>query len=119
MKAKRASKAMTSSIIKLDYFGYSFFMKLDQGVTSLNTWSGLVLTIILGLIIVSYSIQKINVLRLRQATDILENELDAFFNYQDVFDYENHGLNLAFAFTAYDNSTEPNLDPTIGELVAK
>ena len=28
-------------------------------------------------------------------------------------------MNLAFAFTAYDNVTEPILDPTIGELVVK
>ena len=56
-------------------------MKLDQGVKSLKTWSGLFLTILLGLIVVSYSYIKINVLMLRQGTDILENELDAFYDY--------------------------------------
>ena len=81
MKAKKSNKTVTSSIMQFDYFGQSFNMKLDQGVTSLKTWSGLVLTILLGMIAVSYSIQKINILISRQSIDILENELDSFYDY--------------------------------------
>ena len=33
-----------------------------------------------------------------------------------VFDY-NQGLNLAMAFTAYDDETEPILDKSYGEII--
>ena len=48
--------------------------------------------------------------------DILSTILDLHLTDDDEFGSQN-GLNIAVAFTAYDNETEWSLDPTVGELV--
>ena len=104
-------------LLALDYFGESFFMKLDQGITKLNSWSGFVFSVLLILIIGGYTGQKLDVLVNNGDIDIFETEIYAYFDETHSLGAEN-GLHLAAAFTGYDNVTEP-LDPTIGELAFK
>ena len=65
-----------------------------------------------------YISQKLDILMNYRDTDIMEVELDTFFDHTKKFSSKND-LNFAVAFTAYDSVTEPILDPTIGELAFK
>ena len=40
----------------------------------------------------------------------------SFFDETEVFDFS-QGLNLAIAFSAFDNEIEPILDKSIGEII--
>ena len=105
-------------LLALDYFGESFFMKLDAGITKLNSWSGFVFSVLLILILGGYAGQKLDVLVNNGDIDIFETEIYAYFDDTHSFGAEND-LHLAVAFTAYDSVREPILDPTIGELAFK
>lgn len=48
--------------------------------------------------------------------NILATSKELHFNERDIFDYQK-GLNVAVAFTAFDNSETWSLDPSYGELV--
>ena len=104
---------IVGKILSFDYFGQSFFMKLDQGITSLTTWSGLICTILLLLIGGGYTGQKIDILLNNRDMEVFETYRDAYYNYTYKFDH----LDFAVAFTAFDSDEDSTLDPTIGELV--
>ena len=93
-------------------------MKLDQGITKVYTWSGFAFTLLLVLIIGAYTAQKVGVLVGRSDVDIFETELISYFDDTYSFGSESY-LDLAVAFTAFDDVEEPILDPTIGELTFK
>ena len=90
---------ITRRILSFDYFGQSFIMKLDQGITSLTTWSGLICTLLLLLIVGSYLGQKIDILLNNKDMDVREIYNDAYYNYTYRFDH----LDFAVAFTSFDN----------------
>ena len=51
----------------------------------------------------------------KKAVDILSAILR--FNFEDDYTFTaDSGLNIAVGFTAYDDETEPTLDPSIGEV---
>ena len=93
-------------------------MKLDQGITKVYTWSGFAFTLLLVLIIGTYAAQKVSVLMGRSDVDVFETELISYFDETYSFGAESH-LNLAVAFTSFDDVEEPILDPKIGELTFK
>ena len=99
-----------------DVFAEGYQMKLDAGKSVLTTLGGAFCSLLLFISIMAFTMQKADVLLNRNDTDILSTMLDLHFSDEDVFGYEN-GLNLAVAFTAYDNEREWILDPSYGELV--
>ena len=99
-----------------DSFGESYSMKLEDGNDKLQTVMGSLCSIILLLITLFYAYLKFDVLRNKKDVNVLSTIKDSFFTDADHFSYK-EGLNIAVAFTAYDNERNPILDPTIGELV--
>ena len=77
-------------------------MKLDQGITSLSTWSGLICTMLLLLIVGSYLGQKIDILLNNKEMIVREKMYDAFYDYTYEFDQ----LNFTVALTAWENPEE-------------
>lgn len=55
-------------------------------------------------------------LRLKKDVDVLSATKDLYYSEDDKFTYEN-GLNIAVAFTGYNNKEEWELDPAYGSLV--
>ena len=52
----------------------------------------------------------------KKDVDIMSSTMISYIDETQVFDHS-QGLNLAMAFTAFDNHPEPILDKSIGELV--
>ena len=108
-------KKFSSKIVHLDLFGQGFSMKLDKGIMTLKTVSGLLITIMLIIVLVFYATVKFKSLISQRNVDIIIAKTENFFNYDHVFDFEK-GLNMAVGLTAYDSETEYILDKSIGEL---
>ena len=49
--------------------------------------------------------------------NILAALKDLHFDDRDEFNYKDNGMNVAVAFTAFDNNRTWSLDPAYGELV--
>ena len=79
---------------------------------------GSFLTIILFIITAAYTYQKIDVYIEKKDVDIMSSIQYSYFDETQVFDFS-QGLNLAIAFTAFDNEQENILDKSIGEIVFK
>ena len=123
-------KANTSSIVKpqslggrlfdkvigLDSFGQSFSMKLHDGMDKLHTLSGLTFSVLLVLIMMGYTFQKIDILQNRRDFSILSTIKENFYDQDYEINAEN-GMKIAVAFTAFDNEIEPILDPSIADFV--
>ena len=77
---------------------------------------GTLLTIVIFIIIAAYAYQKTDVWLTKKDIDIVSSVEHNFYAEDHVFDY-NQGLNLAMAFTAYDDETEPILDKSYGEII--
>ena len=63
-----------------------------------------------------YATQKLDVLISKKDVDILSTVKESYFDDKDIFSHRN-GLNVAVAFTAYDNEREWILDPSFGSLI--
>lgn len=90
-------------------------MKLDKGVRTLSTWSGLFFTVLLMLIVGGFTYQKIEGLISERYIDVLSVLNEHYFDFSYVYD-TSKGFDVAIGFTAYDNNKEIILDPSIGEL---
>ena len=99
-----------------DIFAQQFEMRHDEGKKDLGSYAGFICTVILTLLIVSYTYQKIDVLENKKDIDILATTTQAHFSSDYIFD-KDRGFNIAAAFTAYDSNPEPIDDPRYGELV--
>ena len=84
-------------------------------MSGLTTSSGLCVTILLGLIMGSFALQKTWAMLTKKYIDIKTSSTANYFDHNYVFDAE-QGLELAVGFTAYDNNREWILDKSIGEL---
>ena len=91
-------------------------MKLDAGVEALPSKAGFFFTILLSIVVIGYATVKADVLMYKKDIDIMSVVKRDFYAPEEPFDYSD-GLNIAVAFTAYDDETEPILDPSIGELI--
>ena len=77
---------------------------------------GTLCSIAIVTVFIIYTTLKLDVLINKKEIDILSVILDTELTQDDVFSYQN-GLNVAVAFTAFDDESENILDPTYGELV--
>lgn len=58
----QSQNSLIDKIASIDQFGQQFRMKLDKGVPALYSVSGLVFTVVLTVITVSYFFQKLQIL---------------------------------------------------------
>ena len=89
-------------------------MNLDQEMTEIKTYLGSICSILMIFVIAFYAYLKTNVWLDKQA-DIISFTQKKFFSYDYTFD-NSQGLNIAIAFTAYDEETEDILDPSYGKI---
>ena len=101
---------------RFDLFGEHFKMKIDEDESILQSTMGSILSIIMMLIIGFIAYQKTDVWLQKKGVDIISATNDSFFDDDFEFSYED-GLNFAMAFTAYDDVTEPILEPEYGKIV--
>ena len=93
-------------------------MKLDRENSTLKTSVGSLFTVIVHLVLFLYAYIQIDVWIHKKDVDIMATKLIDHLPYDYIFDHD-QGLNLAIAFTSYDNNPEPILDKSYGELVFK
>ena len=77
---------------------------------------GSLFTIVSLIIVIAYTYQKIDVWIEKKDVDIMSSIMFGYIDETQVFD-NSQGINLAIAFTAFDNEEEPTLDKSIGEIV--
>ena len=85
---------------------------------SVNSRCGSICTFSVIILVVWYSYIKMEVLLLRKDVDIISAINEYHYSEDYKFSYK-QGINVAVAFTAYDNETEWILDPSYGTLEFK
>ena len=103
-------------MIGLDSFGQSFSMKLHDGVDKLPTLSGLTFSVLLVLIMIGYTFQKIDILQNRRDFSIFSTVKENFYDKDFEINAEN-GMKIGLGLTAFDNNVENTLDPAMVEIV--
>ena len=96
-----------------DIFAQQFEMRTDDGSKAHGSYAGFFCTVILCLLILSYTYQKIDVLQNKKDVDILATTTHSYYNPDFIFD-KSKGFNIAAAFTAYDSNPEPIDDERYG-----
>ena len=109
----RAGKKVKS----YDKFPNRFALKMDDGVGAIKSYMGCFCTFIWVCIILVYAAQKIDVLAGKKGVKVLATVKDLHFEEKQEFNYKDNGLNIAVAFTGFDNERTWSLDPRYGELV--
>ena len=71
-----------------DQFSSTFQLKLDKGMSGLTTSSGLCVTILLGLIMGSFALQKTWAMLTKKYIDIKTSSTANYFDHEYVFDAE-------------------------------
>ena len=93
---------------------------LPNGNDSLTSWTGLIMTIVLWVILLAYASLEFLNLQNNDGTHLAEytrlNQFD--HTYEFKMDKNNRGLEIAFGFTPYDDNEEPIYEPDYGELKA-
>ena len=105
----------SKKILGLDHFSQQFRMKFDQGKSSLQTWSGTFLTLLLASIVASYSVQQFKVFYNQGRAEIFTATDRSHFSADDEFNSQG-GLNIAVAFTGFDGGGAWILDESYGDL---
>ena len=101
------------SIKNQDMFEESLQMRLTDSEGSLKSYVGSVCSILLIFVTLWYANFKFEVLLHKKDVNILSTIKDLHYNEDFIFDSSN-GLNIAVAFTAYDDEKEWILDPSYG-----
>ena len=91
-------------------------MKLDREIATLKTSVGSLVSILVFIIVMMYAYIKCDVWIEKKDVDIMATKLADYLPYDYKFDYD-QGLNLAIAFTSFDNNPDPILDKSYGELI--
>lgn len=91
-------------------------MNIGKDFVVLNSWGGAACSFFLFFLIGAYTLQKLDVLLNKRDVDLITTTISNANTYEDFFD-SSMGLNIAVAFTSYDNDQDPIDDPTIGEVV--
>ena len=91
-------------------------MKLDKGIMSLTTASGFCLTLLLGIIMLAFAAQRQYAMNTKRYIDIKKTATLHYWNEDYIFSQAN-GLEIAVAFSAFDDGSSLPLDKSIGELV--
>ena len=84
-------------------------MKLHDGKSAAPTWMGAICSIMLLLIVISYTYQKVDILINKKDVAILSSLYDSYFDSSDQFSSE-QGFNLAVAL-------QKDLDPSIARFI--
>lgn len=92
-------------------------MKLDNGVQDQNSAFGGFLTIILTLITLMFTYNKLITLIDKHDVDIMGSLSEGAIEYSAKFTAADDGFYFAAALTEYDSNTESVEDPRFGELV--
>ena len=92
-------------------------MRIDADKSFLQSSMGSFLTFIMVLMVCIFAQQKFQAWFLKKGVDIASATIDSHFGEDYQFSYERDGMNFAVAFTAYDEVTEPVLDPSYGKLI--
>ena len=82
----------------------------------MKTSVGSLISIFVFVIVFMYAYIKFDVWIKKKDVDIMATKLADYLPYEYIFDYD-QGLNLAIAFTSFDNNPEPILDKSYGELI--
>ena len=56
---KSVANNISEKILSLDKFGQTLNMEFDGGKTSVSTWTGTIMSLILSMILLAYTAQKI------------------------------------------------------------
>ena len=91
-------------------------MKIDGRFSKMSSWLGFLCTLMILIVIALYAYLKAWILLQRKDVKLVQIMHDSHHSAELEFGYEN-GLNIAAAFSAYDNQRERILDPSYGELV--
>ena len=118
-KVKQFARSAGSKILSIDQFSETFTMGLESGRGSIRTCMGTFFTLIVSTLVVSYALQKTDILINKKDFDIFSTVVEHSFDSDFVFSHKEHRFNIAAAFTAYDSETEPILDPRVGTLEFK
>ena len=97
------------------WFGESFSQKIDNDSSVLQSYMGSIVSILLLTVTLGYAYQKMDILANKKDVTITSTTLPFHFEETSGFTYEN-GLNLAVAFTSFNNEPEWELDPAYGTL---
>ena len=97
-------------------FGEGISMKVDGGDDQLKSGLGTFCSILLLIVTSMYAYNKMLVYAKKKDVSVTSATEILFFEDKDVFGIDK-GMNIAVAFTAYDSTTEYELDPSYGEIV--
>ena len=97
------------------WFGESFSQKINNDSSVLQSYMGSIVSILLLTVTLGYAYQKMDILANKKDVTITSTTLPFHFEETSGFTYEN-GLNLAVAFTSFNNEPEWELDPAYGTL---
>ena len=82
----------------LDSFGQSYSQRVDRGgERPLTSIVGMLMSLLLAGLVVSYSLQKLGILMLKRDNDITMSDLVHFYDETETFTNE-QGFNVAFMF---------------------
>ena len=98
-----------------DQFGMTFHMKLSDGEDFVTTWMGAFCSMVLMLILLAITVNKIEIMFSKKDVDILTALNDSYLDSDFSFKAAN-GLNFAIKWHSMSDKNEI-LDPSIGRLV--
>ena len=119
MSNKKRCSAVKQKALSFDQFGHRVNWRLTEGAESLNTITGFVTSIIIVSIILFYAAMQLQRLMNNGETLVTLSMRDSYFNDDFVMSTEEHGLQFAFALTAYDNKVEFVDESEYGYVSAK
>ena len=110
------SRNLKNKIKSSDYFGQTYSMRIDKNQERITSWGGAVCSILLFLVIGSYTYQKLDILINKRDIDLITMTASHSLTLDERFD-ASMGFSFAAAFLSYDGNSEPIDDPTVGEVV--
>ena len=106
-------------LLEYDRFGQSYVLNLDQGKDTLPSKMGTFCSILLLMILITYTGYKVNILEAKKSVDILQAVSRDHFDDEYVFGAE-QGFNIAIAvFSSVDTLANTQIDPRYGKIFAR
>ena len=97
-------------------FSEGVSMKIDGGDDTIKSCMGTLCSLLLLVVIGAYAYVKLGVFLIKKEANILSAIEYLWYTDDDKFSYESGGMNIAVAFSSYNDEKEWELDPTYGEL---
>ena len=95
-------------MLSIDRFGDEFLMKFDGGKKKLQTYTGVIMSVLMLVVLIAYSAIKVDILLSKKQVDIISAINEEYFDENLTFSSK-QGLNFAFAVRG--------LNPSLGEIV--